>query len=209
MTVAASRATKEACTPTSRQSTSGHAALAACRPGSALRLSAEGETPRLSAEGETPSLCVLWASFADAQGFSEFSESVEGFAEAEGFPQFSQSVEGFVDVQSSEGTETPERPGTSRLAQPQTPFVEMAHVAQPKKDVSRPQNRSETGEAAGFSEFPESGEGFAEVTEPTKSDTQRDRARAREEDGDKEPRHTPMPWLSQRCRGRSILDIEF
>jgi hypothetical protein len=47
------------------------------------------------------------------------------------------------------------------------------------------------------------------VAEPVKSDTQRDRARAREENGDKEPRHAPMPWLSQRSRERSILDIEF
>jgi hypothetical protein len=125
----------------------------------------------------------------------------------------------FVDVQSSVGTEsggdrenggeTVGGPGTSRHVQPQTPFAELAHMAQPKKDVSRPQNRSETGEAAGFSEFPESGEGFAEVAEPGKSDMQRDRARAREEDGDTEPRHAPMPWLSQRSRKRSILDIEF
>jgi hypothetical protein len=36
------------------------------------------------------------------------------------------------------------------------------------------------------------------------------RSRARVEGGDKEPRHAPMPWLSQRSRGElSILDIEF
>jgi hypothetical protein len=128
----------------------------------------------------------------------------------------------FVEAQSSDGTE-------SALAQ----------MAQPRKDVSRPQSRCETGEAGGFSEFPEPGEGFAEgfcefrdsvtraeappakasesqrnaefaeVTEPTKSDTPRDRARTREEDGDKEPRHAPMPWLSQRSRERSILDMDF
>jgi hypothetical protein len=74
---------------------------------------------------------------------------------------------------------------------------------------AEPQNRSETGEAAGFSQFPQSGEGFAEVAEPVKSDTQRDRARAREEDGDEEPRRAPMPWLSQRSRRTSILEMEF
>jgi len=67
----------------------------------------------------------------------------------------------------------------------------------------------ETGEAAGFSEFPESGEGFAEVAEPDEIRHEK-RTRAREEEGDKEPRRAPMPWLSQRSRGDlSILDIEF
>jgi len=48
------------------------------------------------------------------------------------------------------------------------------------------------------------------AAKPVKSDTPRDRARAREEDGDKEPRRAPMPWLNQRCRGgRSVIDEEF
>jgi hypothetical protein len=71
-------------------------------------------------------------------------------------------VEGFAEAQSNEGTET----GFSEFPEPDEGFAE-------------PQNRSETGEAAGFSQFPQSGEGFAEVAEPVKSDTQRDRARAR------------------------------
>jgi len=71
-------------------------------------------------------------------------------------------------------------------------------------------HRERRAEAAGFSQFPQSGEGFAEVPEPVKSDIPRDRARAREEDADKEPRRAPMPWLSQRSRAeRSILDMEF
>jgi hypothetical protein len=41
-----------------------------------------------------------------------------------------------------------------------------------------------------------------------KSDTQRDRARTREENG-QEPRSAPMPWLSQRSRRTSIFDMEF
>jgi hypothetical protein len=71
------------------------------------------------------------------------------------------------------------------------------------------QNRRETGDAAGFSEFSESGEGFAEVAQPDEIRHEK-RTRAREEDGDKEPRRAPMPWLSQRSRGeRGILDTEF
>jgi hypothetical protein len=42
-----------------------------------------------------------------------------------------------------------------------------------------------------------------------KSDTPRDRGGAREEDGDTEPRRAPMPWLSQRSRRTSILEMEF
>ena len=73
---------------------------------------------------------------------------------------------------------------------------------------AEPQNRCETGDAAGFSEFPESGEGFAEVAEPDEIRHEK-RTRAREEAGE-EPRRAPMPWLSQRSRGElSILDIEF
>jgi hypothetical protein len=105
-------------------------------------------------------------------------------------------VRSFAEL-AGNGSETARiAPGTSRHVQAHEAFAE-------------PENRWETGEAAAFSEFPESGEGFAEVTEPGKSDTQRDRARAREENGDTEPRHAPMPWLSQRSRERSILDIEF
>jgi hypothetical protein len=48
-----------------------------------------------------------------------------------------------------------------------------------REAFAEPQNSGQTGDAAGFSEFPESGEGFAEVTQPTKSDTQRDRARVK------------------------------
>jgi hypothetical protein len=77
------------------------------------------------------------------------------------------------------------------------------------RPFAEPQNRCETGDAAGFSEFPESGEGVAEATEPDEIRHEKS-ARAREEHGDKEPRRAPMPWLSQRSRGeRSILDIEF
>jgi hypothetical protein len=105
------------------------------------------------------------------------------------FPQFPQPNVGFVDAQSTEGTES----GRDR------------------------ENGGETVErpfAEGFCEFRESvtrasAAEFAEVTEPTKSDTQRDRVRAREEDGATEPRRAPMPWLSQRSRRTSILDIEF
>ncbi len=42
-----------------------------------------------------------------------------------------------------------------------------------------------------------------------KSDTPRDRARARREENGTEPRRAPMPWLSQRSRRTSILEIEF
>jgi hypothetical protein len=78
-----------------------------------------------------------------------------------------------------------------------------------ERPFAEPQNRRATGDdAAGFLEFPESGEGFAEVAEPVKSDTQRDRARTREENG-QEPRSAPMPWLSQRSRRTSIFDMEF
>jgi hypothetical protein len=87
--------------------------------------------------------------------------------------------------QSSEGTATPERPARSTHLQAHEPFAE-------------PQNRCETGEAAGFSEFPESGEGFAEVAEPLKSDTPRDRARAREQD----PMRTTEPESAARRRLR-------
>ncbi len=45
--------------------------------------------------------------------------------------------------------------------------------------------------------------------QPVKSDAPRDRARAREQEGDKEPRRAPMPWLSQRSRGERIMDMEF
>jgi hypothetical protein len=139
---------------------------------------------------------VAFARAVDAVFSGGFAERHEDeFAENE-FSQFSQSVEGFADVQSSDGTES----GRDRDNGGETvgrPFAE-------------PQNRCETGEAAGFSQFSQSGEGFAELAEPVKSDTPRDRARARVEDGDKEPRRAPMPWLSQRSRGeRSILDMEF
>jgi hypothetical protein len=70
---------------------------------------------------------------------------------------------GVCHTQSSEGAEKGHDPGTSRHVQAHEAFAEP------------PQNRCETGEAAGFSEFPESGEGFAE---PGFHDTPRDRARA-------------------------------
>jgi hypothetical protein len=113
----------------------------------------------------------------------------------------------FVEAQSSDrtesgrerenGGETVGSPGTSRHVQPQTPFVET-------------QKWSETGDAP--YQWPPNATNhaeFAEVTAPGKSDTQRDRARAREEDGVKEPRHAPMPWRSQRSRRTSILDLDF
>jgi hypothetical protein len=87
-----------------------------------------------------------------------------------------------------------ESPGPSRHVQADDEFAE-------------PQNRSETGDPpAKASEF----QRHAEFAEPVKSDTARDHARARGEEGDKEPRRAPMPWLSQRSRREgSILDIEF
>lgn len=62
-----------------------------------------------------------------------------------------------------------------------------------------PQNRCVGGDAAEFCQFRDSvtrasAAEFAEVTESTKSDTQRNRARAREEDGDRNPD-------AHRCRG--------
>jgi hypothetical protein len=80
-----------------------------------------------------------------------------------------------------------------------------------RASAESPQNRSETGEAppAKASESQRNAE-FAEVTELVKSDTQRDRARAREQNGDTEPRRAHMPWMSQRSHGElSILDMNF
>jgi hypothetical protein len=154
-------------------------------------------------------------------GFTERHQDEDEFAQ---LPEFPESVEGFADVQSSDGTEsgrdrenggeTVGGPGTSRHVQAHEPFAE--GFCEFRQSVTRasaesPQNRSETGEAppAKASESQRNAE-FAEVTEPGKSDTQRDRARAREKNGDTEPRHAPMPWLSQRSRSElSILDIEF
>ncbi len=51
---------------------------------------------------------------AQAEGFSQFSQSADGFAEAEGFSEFPESVEGFADAQSSVGAENGRDPGTSR-----------------------------------------------------------------------------------------------
>jgi hypothetical protein len=107
------------------------------------------------------------------------------------FPQFPQPKTGFVDAQNSEGTET-----------------EFREFRGSNKGFVDGQHRCETGEAAGFSEFPESGEGFAEVAEPDEIRHEK-RTRARKE-AVEEPRRAPMPWLSQRSRGEfSILDIEF
>jgi hypothetical protein len=63
--------------------------------------------------------------------------------------------------------------------------------------------RTETGfsEAPSVSAVPAVASGFVEGF----SDTPRDRARAREEDSGKEPRRAPMPWLSQRSRGRGSI----
>jgi hypothetical protein len=140
--------------------------------------------------------------FALAQS-NEETASREGFAETE-HEGARRSTFGDVDelarptnpTTSHQDARFAESPGISRHVQ--------AH-----DELAEPQNWSETGDApANPSESQRNAE-FAEVTEPTKSDTQRDRARAREENGDKEPRRAPMPWLSQRSRERSILDMDF
>jgi hypothetical protein len=119
----------------------------------------------------------------DEDEFAEPQKRTENGREASGTSRHVQAHDEFVDVQRSEGTASAESP----------------------------QNRSETGDAP--HQWPPNATNhaeFAEAAQPTKSDTQRDRARAREKDGDTEPRHAPMPWLSQRSRGEiSILDIEF
>ena len=61
---------------------------------------------------------------------------------------------------------------------------------------------------AGFPQFPQSGDGFAEVMEADEIRHGKS-TRAREQGGDKEPRRAPMPWLSQRSRGERIMDMEF
>jgi len=71
-------------------------------------------------------------------GFAERHEDEDEFAAVTGRSKDGQAA-AFVDAQISDETES------------------RAGFAEP------PQNRCETGEAAGFSEFPESGEGFAEV----------------------------------------------
>jgi hypothetical protein len=58
------------------------------------------------------------------------------------------------------------------------------------------------------SEFPLSGDGFAEVMEPDEIRHEK-RTRAREQEGAEEPRRAPMPWLSRKSRERSIIDVEF
>jgi hypothetical protein len=74
------------------------------------------------------------------------------------------------------------------------------------RPFAEPQNRCETGEAARFSEFPESGEGFAEVAAPDEIRHEK-RTRAREEESDEE--QSDRAWLSQRSRRTSILDMGF
>ncbi len=131
----------------------------------------------------------------------------EAVAQAEGFLQ---SVEGFADAQSSEGAEME----FLEFPEPNTGFAEIERnraKSSYEPGLAEPQNRFETGEAAGFSQFPQSGEGFAEQA---KSDTQKKvlrvsrvgRARAREDESDEEPgRRAPMPWRSKSSRGRGSI----
>jgi len=125
-----------------------------------------------------------------------FAEAVaqaeKGFADTVPFCEFRESVEGFADAQTSEGAENGHDPGTSsRRVQAHEPFAER-------------QNRCETGDApAKASESQRN----AEFAEPGFPDAPRDRARAREKEGDGVP--SERAWLSQRSRRTSILDIEF